>query len=167
MTMAVEGTAGKTAAADRSDDRAVPAQGFWGLTGLVCFAHFWSHFFQFLLPSLFPVLKVHYGVGYTGLGVLATAFYLASGLAQTPAGFAVDRFGAPRVLAGGLLLLASSFACIAAAPPFAMLLPLMVAAGLGNSVFHPADYTILGHRIAAARVGRAFALHALSGTLGY
>jgi len=168
MTMAVEGTtAGEAAAADRSDDRAVPAQGFWSLTCLVCFAHFWSHFFQFLLPSLFPVLKAYYGVGYTELGVLATAFYLASGLAQTPAGFAVDRFGAPRVLAGGLLLLAVSFAGIAAAPPFAMLLPLMVAAGLGNSVFHPADYTILGHRIAPARVGRAFALHALSGTLGY
>src|SRR5690349_20002721 len=100
--MAAVDTARAAARAAAAEPAHAQAQAFWSLTGLVCFAHFWSHFFQFMLPPLFPVLRAHYGVGYTELGLLATAFYLASGLAQTPAVFTVDRFGAPRVLAGGL-----------------------------------------------------------------
>jgi MFS family permease len=48
-----------------------------------------------------------------------------------------------------------------------MLLGLAAVAGLGNSVFHPADFSILSHRVSAPRVGRGFSIHAFSGTIGY
>jgi predicted MFS family arabinose efflux permease len=40
-------------------------------------------------------------------------------------------------------------------------------AGLGNSVFHPADFTVLNHRVSQARLGHAFSVHGLSGNLGW
>ena len=48
--------------------------------GLVSVAHGASHFFQLLLPPLFPLLKADFGVSYAELGVLLTVFYIISGV---------------------------------------------------------------------------------------
>src|SRR6202047_2201795 len=58
-------------------------------------------------------------------------------------------------------------AVIAVVPSYWMMYPAAPLAGLGNSVFHPADYSIMNRRVAARRVGRAFAVHNLSGMIGY
>jgi len=144
-----------------------PHAGFLRIVAPVVLGHFCSHWFQYLLPPLFPLLHAYYGVDYVQLGFLVTAFYIPSGLVQTFAGLVVDRMSAPRVLACGITLLAVSFLAIAAAPPFAALLPLAALAGLGNSVFHPSNFAILNGRVATSTVGRAFALHTLAGSLGY
>jgi MFS transporter, FSR family, fosmidomycin resistance protein len=39
--------------------------------------------------------------------------------------------------------------------------------GLGNSVFHPADYAILTHHVTSRRMGRAYAIHTVGGSLGW
>ena len=39
--------------------------------------------------------------------------------------------------------------------------------GLGNSVFHPADLSILTASVRRARHGRAYGFHTLGGNLGY
>ena len=69
---------------------------------LVGLAHGASHFFQLLLPSLFPWLMLEFGLGFTQAGALSTAFYVTSGTGQAAAGFLVDRLGARRVLASGV-----------------------------------------------------------------
>src|SRR5262249_61307955 len=106
-------------------------------------AHFFSHFFQLSLAPLFPLVRAELGIGYAALGLVLTIFYGASGLAQTPAGFLVDRFGARRVLLAGLSLQATAVALFGLAPSYWALLPLAALAGLGNSVFHPAASAIL------------------------
>ena len=146
---------------------ALPTLGFVRVLAPISVAHFCSHFFQFILPPLFPLMKAHYGVTFTELGLLVAIFYGFSGCSQAVVGVAVDRYGAARVLAGGLLLLAVSFTGVAMAPSYAWLLPLMALAGLGNSIFHPCDYSIMSARIEPSRVGRAFSIHALAGTAGY
>ena len=65
---------------------------------LVSSAHFLSHFYLLLLPPLFPILVTVYGVGFTELGYALALFSLVSGLTQAPLGFAVDRYGARRIL---------------------------------------------------------------------
>jgi FSR family fosmidomycin resistance protein-like MFS transporter len=137
------------------------------IVGTISAAHFCSHFYQFTLPLLFPRIQAEYGVGFTELGLIVTVFYASSGLAQTAAGFLVDHVGPSRVLAAGLGLLAASMALVALVPSFWLIYPAAALAGLGNSVFHPADYSIMSRRVDKSRVGRAFAVHALSGTLGY
>jgi len=135
--------------------------------GLVSVAHSCSHFFQLALPPLFPLLKQALGVGYAELGLLTTLFFIASGLSQTPAGFLVDRFGAHRVLFGGLGLLAGSILLCGLAPAYWTLVPLMILAGIGNSVFHPSDYSILSASVERGRLGRAYGAHTLGGNLGW
>jgi MFS transporter, FSR family, fosmidomycin resistance protein len=137
------------------------------LIGLVAGAHFMSHFFQLSLPPLFPLLKEALGVPYLALGVLLTVFYTASGVGQALAGFVVDRVGARPVLLSGLCLLASAIALAGLAPGYAALVPILALAGVGNSVFHPADYSILNARVSPRWLGRAYSAHSVAGNLGW
>ena len=134
---------------------------------LVGFAHYTSHVLQLTLPPLFPILHDEFGVSFTELGLIVTVFYVASGLGQAAAGVLVDRYGAQRLLLGGLTLLSVAVALIGLAPSYWVFLPLALVAGLGNSVFHPADLSILSHCVSGSRLGRAYAVHGVSGTLGY
>jgi len=135
--------------------------------GLVGAAHWASHFFQLVLPALFLFLRDEFAVSYAELGLLTTLLYGASGLAQTPAGFFVDRLGARRVLLSGLTLTSLATIGFGLVPNYWMLLPLSVLAGMGNSVFHPADLAILTAKVSPHRLGRGYATHALCGNLGW
>jgi MFS family permease len=134
---------------------------------LVGFAHGTSHFFHLVLPSLFPWLMADFGLSFTRAGTLTAAFFLVSGVGQALAGFAVDRYGAPRALATGLALFALSALVLGLARGYPMLLAAALLSGAGNSVFHPADFTVLNRRVSPARLGHAFSAHGLSGNLGW
>lgn len=133
---------------------------------LVSGAHFLSHFYLLLLPPLFPLLVGVYGVGFTELGYALALFSLVSGLTQAPMGFAVDRYGARRILIAGVLLEGVVFVLIGALPFYGALLALMAIAGIANSVYHPADYVILNASVPHDRIGRAFSLHTTAAYVG-
>lgn len=134
--------------------------------GLLSAGHGLSHFVQLALPPLFPILKDDLGVGYVGLGLVMSVFYVASGLAQTVSGFLVDHFGARRVLLGGVTLLSGSIVLVGLSGSYWTMVPLMALAGLGNSVFHPADFAIFNASIEPGRLGRAYSVHGVTGNLG-
>ena len=134
---------------------------------LVGFCHGTSHFYHFVLPTLFPWLMRDFGLTFTQVGATMTVFFVVSGIGQALAGFVVDRFGALRVLYGGMALFVLGSLALYAAASYAALLAASALLGLGNSVFHPADYTVLNRRVSNARLGHAFSVHGLSGSLGW
>ncbi|MDQ1834796.1 MFS transporter [Massilia scottii] len=135
--------------------------------GLVSLAHGVSHFYHLILAALFPWLKPGFGLSYAQLGLLMTLFFVVSGVGQALSGFVVDRVGARRVLFSGLALLGTAALVLAGAQTYAMLAAGSMLAGLGNAVFHPADYTLLNQRVSRARIAHAFSLHGISGNLGW
>ena len=137
------------------------------MIGLVGFAHFLSHLFQLTLAPLFPLIKTEFGVSYATLGALVSAFYVSSGLCQFGAGFAVDRFGARPVLLGGIALLAGGVLGCGLMPGVYWLFPLVVLMGIGNGVFHPADFAVLNANVAPQRLGHAYSTHGMGGSIGY
>lgn len=137
------------------------------IIGLVSFAHLLSHLYMLALPPLFPQLRNDFNVGYVELGLTITAYAVTTGLLQTPVGFLVNRIGGQRVLAAGLFLNALCIALAGLATDYWQLVVLMLLAGAGSSVFHPADYSILNARIASGRLGRALSAHSLAGNLGF
>jgi len=130
-------------------------------------AHALSHFFQLALPPLFPLLKAEFGTSFATLGALVSVFYVASGACQFGAGFAVDRYGARPVLLGGIALLAGSALAAGFVPTVYWLLPLAALMGLGNGVFHPADFAVLNANVSPRRLGHAYSTHGIGGSLGY
>ena len=134
---------------------------------VVSLAHGTSHFFQLLLPPLFPWLANEFSLSFAQLGTLASLFYLVSALGQAAAGFIVDRVGARVVMFGGLTLFAVAAVTAAMADGYALLVVASVLLGIGNSPFHPVDFSIINQRISSERIGHAYSAHGLSGTLGY
>ncbi|MDQ2080902.1 MFS transporter [Xanthobacteraceae bacterium Astr-EGSB] len=136
------------------------------VTTLICAAHFVSHFYFLILPPLFVFIRDDFGVSYTELGFALTAFSVVTTLVQTHAGFLVDRVGARLVLIAGLVIGGVSFLIAGLAPSFWVFVAMFGLAGLGNTAYHPADYAVLSHEVAEARIGHAFAAHNFSGMLG-
>ena len=137
------------------------------VVSLISLAHGCSHFFQLVLPPLFPLLAAEFAIGYTELGVVMTIFFVTSGFSQVAAGFLVDRFGARRMLLAGLALYCFAIIFFAMAGAFWLFYGLAVLLGLGNSVFHPADFTIMNGSLDPRHLGRAFGMHTLGGNLGW
>lgn len=134
---------------------------------LIGAVHGVSHFFHLLLPPLFPWLMQEFELSFSKIGLTMTVFFVVSGLGQAAAGFLVDRLGAARVLAGGISCFILAALLLAAAPGFTTLLGVAALAGLGNAVFHPADFTVLNRHVSQPRLGHAFSVHGLSGNLGW
>ena len=135
--------------------------------GLVGLAHGVSHFYHLILAALFVWLKPAFNLSYAELGLLMTVFFIISGVGQALAGFVVDRFGARAVLFTGVFLLGVSALALAQAHSYTALMLGAMLAGTGNSVFHPADYTILNQRVSPARVAYGFSMHGISGNIGW
>jgi len=137
------------------------------LIGLIASAHALSHFYQLVIAVLFPLIKDDFGVSYAALGATVAVFYIVSGVCQTIAGFLVDRLDARRVLIAGLALCSAGVFIAGMARSYEMLVLAAFVAGVGNSVFHPADFAILNTRVDTRRLGYAFSFHGIGGTLGW
>jgi len=129
-------------------------------------AHLVSHLHMMALPAVLPLLPAQMGVSFVELGLALSVFNIVSALVQAPLGFAVDRFGARRVLTFGLLIGSLSFLSLGLLPSYAWLLVAMGLAGFANGVYHPADYALLSTGIDEKRMGRSFSVHTFAGYLG-
>jgi FSR family fosmidomycin resistance protein-like MFS transporter len=156
-----------TVAAVTEDDPRLGPKRDAEVISLVGLAHGTSHFFHLLLPPLFPWLMPEFGLTFTQAGFLMTVFFVVSGIGQAVAGFVVDRVGARPVLSFGVTMLAVSALVLGLAHSYPMLMLAAALAGSGNSIFHPADFTLLNRRVSTQRLGHAFSVHGLSGNLGW
>jgi FSR family fosmidomycin resistance protein-like MFS transporter len=134
---------------------------------LISAAHGISHFCQLIVAPLFPLIKEDFGVSYAALGFAMAVFYTLSALLQPVAGFVVDRFGARGVLLGGVGLQVLGVFIVGSSHSYPLLVAGMAVTGIGNSVFHPADFSILNARVGVGRLGYAYSAHGIAGSLGY
>ena len=137
------------------------------VVGWVSVAHFLSHVFLLAYPPLFPLLAEAFDVSVARLGLLVTAIYVPQLLLQLPLGEVVDRVGGKRVLVAGLALTGVSIAASGLATSYWLLLGCAFASGIGQSVFHPADYALLESVTEPDSVGVAFSAHTFGGYAGF
>lgn len=145
--------------------RALPGQRT--VVSLISAGHCYSHLSSVAVAPLFPALREAFGVSYVALGALMAVFAVATSVAQIPVGLIVDRHGGRPVLVIGLVLLGGSLALAGGADAYWQVVALFALAGLGNSVFHPADLSILSRRVDRAWLGRTVSLHSFVGYVGW
>jgi len=137
------------------------------LISLVGLAHMFSHFAQLVLPPLFPWIKDSLGVSYAELGFLMSIFFVVSCTVQAISGFAVDRFGPKPILFVGMCCLVLANWGYALSGSYTQMTLCAFLAGVGNGVFHPVDYTLLNRKVSAQRIGHAYSVHGITGSLGW
>jgi len=134
---------------------------------LIAIAHFVSHVHVMLLPPILGQVREAFGVSYTQIALALTAFNVASALLQTPAGFLVDRIGPRLMLTAGLILAGAAITAAALLPGYWFFVIAYALMGVANTVYHPADYSILSAAIDGKKIGKAFSIHTFAGYLGF
>lgn len=129
--------------------------------------HLVSHYYWLVFVPMLPALREMLQVSYTEVGLAISVMNAVSALTQAPTGFIVDRYGARLLLFVGVLIGASGFILIGLFPVYPMLIVGAVLIGLGNAVYHPADYSILSAEMSPTRMGRAYSVHSFTGYLGF
>jgi len=125
-----------------------------------------SHYYMLMLAPLLGFVRADFNVSYTELALALTVFNVVSGLLQTPVGFLVDRIGARAVLIAGLALSSSAFAVAGIVDKYWAFIAMYGVAGLGNTVYHPSDYSLLAHHAPAERLSHVFSFHTFAGMVG-
>ena len=135
--------------------------------GLVSAAHFFSHFYLLVIPFLFLSIQAEMGLSFTQLGLITALYAAGSAGGQFIMGIYVDRHGPRWFLILGLLTVALAYIAMGMATAYWMLLVLGFVAGLGDSVFHPADFSVITTAVHKDRLGRSYAVHAFAGFAGF
>jgi MFS family permease len=132
----------------------------------VCAAHMMSHYYMLMLAPLLAFIRDDFNVSYTQLALALTVFNVVSAVLQTPVGFLVDRVGARVVLLVGLFLSSISYAIAGVVDSYWVFIAMYGVAGLGNTVYHPSDYSLLSRHAPSERLGQVFSFHTFAGMIG-
>jgi len=133
----------------------------------VSLGHFLSHFYILVYPPLFPFFVERFGLTNAELGLVMSVGTFGPLFLQLLVGRAVDSVGGKWTLVAGLAVTAGGTALVSTADSYLVLLSFAGVAGLGQAVFHPADYALLEAASTPATRGKTFSVHTFSGYAGF
>jgi MFS family permease len=107
------------------------------------------------LATAAPIMHDELHLSASQLGVLLSAFYYGYVACMPAMGWLAERYGAKRVLAGGVTIWSVATLMTGFAGNFATLLALRVLLGIGESVAFPCASKVLAHAVDVSRLGVA------------
>ena len=134
---------------------------------LLCSGHFYSHFAMLCIAPMFLLMSADMKVSFTELGALISVMAFSTGVGQIPMGYLVDRIGGCRVLIFGVGLMSVCFLISGMIGTYWLIFFAFGLAGIGNSVFHPADYEMLNSLLNKSVFAHGVSLHMFSGYMGW
>jgi MFS family permease len=118
------------------------------------------------LATAAPLIQDELKLSATQLGMLFSAFYWTYVSAMVPAGWLAERYGAHRVLAGGLVIWSVATLLTGFAAGFASLLLLRLMLGLGESAAFPCGSKLFASQLPTSRIGMANGIYAFGYLVG-
>jgi MFS transporter, FSR family, fosmidomycin resistance protein len=129
-------------------------------------AHFLHDGIADSLYVLLPLWAQAFGLNYTQVGSLKTAYSSAMAVFQMPAGVLAERCGERALLIGGTLLAGAAFAGMSIASGYTSLFFVILVIGLGSAVQHPLASAIISQAYPAERRRSALGIYNFAGDLG-
>jgi MFS family permease len=123
--------------------------------GLLATALFINYVDRGALPTAAHLIQDELGLSETQLGVLFSAFFWSYSVLQIPLGWFAERYGAHRVLAGGLAIWACATLLVGVAHSFVALLLLRILLGVGESAGFPCTSKLLAAVVPLRSLGTA------------
>ena len=130
-------------------------------------AHFGHHLLTALLVPLIPFIRDDFTLDYAHAGLLVTAFTVAYGISQLPAGWLADRIGQRMLITIGISGVAVSGLLIGLASNYIALAALLVLLGIMAGGYHPAAAPLVSASVTPEHRGRALGIHQIGGSASY
>lgn len=137
----------------------------WKRTALLFFGHLLNDGYSSFFAPLLPLLIVRLDLSLTLAGALGTVLILINSLAQPGLGHLLDRTRRPFLVVLGPFLTIIAMSLIGRAGSFEALVAVLVVAGIGTALFHPAAASLVAAGGGAKR-GLVMAFFSSGGTLG-
>ncbi|MCK5585299.1 MFS transporter [Candidatus Bipolaricaulota bacterium] len=137
----------------------------WKRTTLLFTGHLLNDGFAGFLAPLLPLLIERLDLSFAMAGLLGTTLILMNSLLQPGLGHMVDRVQRPWLVIIGPLLTVTAMSLIGRADNYLLLIIIMMIAGLGTALFHPAAASLVAvgnHK----RRGLMMAFFSSGGTFG-
>ncbi|MFC2020937.1 MFS transporter [Chloroflexota bacterium] len=134
---------------------------------LFVLAHFSHHLIAALLQPLLPFIRDDFALDYTQAGWVVSAFTLAYGVSQLPAGWLADRIGARILITLGLSGVAICGLIVGLSPSYTIMIIFLVLMGILGGSYHPSASPLVSESVEAKNRGRALGLHQIGGTASF
>ncbi|MCX6092393.1 MAG: MFS transporter [Candidatus Bipolaricaulota bacterium] len=137
----------------------------WARTGLLFVGHAVNDGYGGLLAPLLPLLIQRLDLSLALAGFLGTIRIVTNSVLQPSLGHWIDRAPRPSFVVLGPLVTVIAMSFIGCAPSFALLVAVLLIAGVGTALFHPAAASLVTAG-RPARAGIMMAFFSSGGTIG-
>lgn len=131
----------------------------------ISFTHLLNDMMQSVIPAVYPLIKDHFSLTFTEIGLITLTFQLTASLLQPFVGFYTDRKPRPMSLVLGMAFTFTGLVLFSFAGTFALLLLAVGLVGVGSSVFHP-ESSRVAHMASGGRKGLAQSIFQVGGNAG-
>ncbi len=129
------------------------------------FCHLLNDLMQSLLPSIYPMLKLTFGLSFRQIGLITLVNQITASLLQPVIGAYTDRRPQPYSLAIGMAFTLGGMLLLGFGPRFEAVLGAAALIGLGSAVFHP-ESSRIARLASGGRHGLAQAFFQVGGNVG-
>ena len=130
-------------------------------------AHFGHHLLAALLTPLLPFIRDDFALDYTQVGWLLSAFTVAYGIGQLPAGWLADRIGSRAVITIGVVGVGLSGLLVGLSPTYIVMVVFLVLLGATGGGYHPASAPLISAAVEPKNRGRALGIHQIGGSASF
>jgi MFS family permease len=125
------------------------------VVGLLAVVLFINYVDRGALPTAIPLIQHDLHLDNEQVGRLLSAFFMVYAFIQIPVGWLAERYGAHRVLAGGLIVWSAATVLMGITSSFTMLFCLRMLLGLGESAGFPGVSKLMAAVVPVKRLGLA------------
>ncbi|MBG0847694.1 MFS transporter [Pseudomonas chengduensis] len=133
--------------------------------GACALAHLINDLIQAVLPAIYPMLKLNYGLSFAQIGLITLTFQLTASLLQPWVGYHTDRHPKPWLLPAGSLCTLLGILMLAFVGSFPAILLASALVGIGSSTFHP-EASRIARLASGGRYGLAQSTFQVGGNAG-
>ncbi len=134
---------------------------------LFVLAHFSHHLLTALPIPLLPFIRDDFALDYTRSGLVISAFSLAYGFSQLPAGWLADRIGRPILITIAICGVALAGFLVGVSQTYTMMLVFLVLMGLAGGGYHPSSPPLISASVEPKNRGRALGFHMIGGSASF
>ncbi|NTE02022.1 MFS transporter [Agrobacterium tumefaciens] len=129
------------------------------------FSHLLNDTIQSLIPAIYPVIKLSYGLSFSQIGLITLTFQMAASLLQPFVGLYTDKKPQPYSLAVGMGFTLIGLITLSQSAHFYTMLISVAFIGIGSSIFHP-EASRMAHAASGGKRGLAQSVFQLGGNAG-